>query len=53
MQVMLDKMMDLMDRIAREPVIIVEKDDRTTLTVHDITTAAPLILRYGGTPFIA
>ncbi len=55
MQVMLDMMMDLMDRFARrrEPTIIVEKDGQTTLTVHDITTAAPLILRDGWTPFIA
>ncbi len=47
MQIMLDMMMDLMNKIALEAAIILEKDGRRTLTVHDITTAASLILRDG------
>ena len=45
MQIMLDMMMDLMNKIAREAAMILEKDGRRTLTVHDIATAASLILR--------
>ncbi len=40
------------DRIALETAIIVEKDGRTTLTVHDIRTAARLILRDGQDAFL-
>ncbi len=47
MQIMLDMMMDLMTKIAREAAMILEKDGRGTLTVHDIATAASLILRDG------
>ncbi len=47
MQIMLDMMMDLMNKIAREAAMILEKDGRRTLTVHDIATAASLILRDG------
>ncbi len=43
MQIMLDMMMDLMNKIAREAAMI----GRRTLTVHDIATAASLILRDG------
>ncbi len=51
MQVMLDMMMDLMDRTARETAIIVEKDGQTTLTVHALRTTASLILRNGKDTF--
>jgi hypothetical protein len=47
MQIMLDMMMDLMNKIAREAAMILERDGRRTLTVHDIATAASLILRDG------
>ena len=47
MQFMLDMMMYLMNKIAREVAMILEKDGRRTLTVHDIATAASLILRDG------
>ena len=47
MQIMLDMMMDLMNKIAREAAMILEKDGRRTLTVHDIATAASFILRDG------
>jgi histone H3/H4 len=47
MQIMLDMMMDLMNKIAREAAMILEKDSQRTLTVHDIATAASLILRDG------
>ena len=40
-------MMNLMNKIAREAAMILEKDSRRTLTVHDIATAASLILRDG------
>ncbi len=36
-----------MNKIAREAAMILEKDGRRTLTVHDIATAASLILRDG------
>jgi hypothetical protein len=45
MQIMLDMMMDLMNKIAREEAMILEKDCWRTLTDHDIATAARLILR--------
>jgi hypothetical protein len=44
MQIMLDMMMDLMNKIAWVAAMILEKDGRRTLTVHDIATAASLIL---------
>ncbi len=47
MQIMLDMVMDLMNKIAREAATFLEKDGRKTLTVHDIATAASLILRDG------
>jgi hypothetical protein len=47
MQIMPDMMMDLMNKIAREAAMILEKDGQRTLTVHGIVTAASLILRDG------
>ncbi len=43
MQIMLYMMMDLMNKAA----MILDKDSRRTLTVHDIATAVSLILRDG------
>ncbi len=39
MQIMLDIMMDLMNKIAWEATMILEKDGQRTLTVHDIATS--------------
>ncbi len=36
MQIMLDMMMDLMNKIAREAAMILEKNGRRTFTVHDM-----------------
>jgi hypothetical protein len=47
MQVMLDMIMDLMNRIAREAANVFELEDRRTLTSTGIITASILITRDG------
>ncbi len=43
MQVMVDMVMDLLDRIAREAASILELEGKDTLTVDDINTAARFV----------
>ncbi len=47
MQVMVDMVMDLLDRIAREAASILELELKDTLTVNVINTAAKLLRRDG------
>ena len=47
MQVMVDMVMDLLDRIAREAASILELECKDTLTVDAINTAAKLVCRDG------
>ena len=47
MQVMVDMVMDLLDRIAREAASILELERKDTLTVDAINTAAKLVCRDG------
>ena len=47
MQVMVDLVMDLLDRIAMEAASILELEGKETLTVAEINTGARLVLRYG------
>ncbi len=47
MQVMVDMVMDLLDRIAREAASILELERKDTLTVDAIKTAAKLVCRDG------
>ncbi len=44
-QVMVDMVMDLLDRIAREAASILELERKDTLTVDAINTAAKLVCR--------
>jgi hypothetical protein len=45
MQVMVDLVMDLLDRIASETTFILELEGEETLTVDEIHTGARLVLR--------
>ncbi len=47
MQVMVDMVMNLLDRIAREAASILEVERKDTLTVDAINTAAKLVCRDG------
>ena len=47
MQVMVDLVMDLLDRIAREAASVLELERKDTLTVDAINTAAKLVCRDG------
>jgi hypothetical protein len=47
MQVMVDMVIDLLDRIAREAAYILELKGKETLTVDDIHTGARLVLQDG------
>ncbi len=47
MQVMVDMVMDLLDRIARKAASILEEEGKDTVTLDEINTAAKLVCRDG------